>query len=264
MGDAMGNRMQQNGIGVNSRFKRGSPAATARLPGRRWVVGVSLCVLTCLLGSCAESKRTAAALLYDPPTSLQMISERAEGIIVAVPAQDWPRVYAYIKDIDNTWRDYKRPTVTPSPEPRRYPAGMLYGDLDAALAGLKYGAAARDPLETIQAAGDVSGAAAELIGFSNPRRPSGIHRLAVFERRIIIEATEGDLAGVSVTLDRIRNTWGQVRTAVLTRVGDVVAQGFDQLIAEQQAAIQANNPPRLAAGARSALQMINDMQQLEY
>lgn len=263
-GVAMVNKTEQNGIGVSSQTRTSASAGAIRTAGRRCADGVLICVLTCLLASCARSGRNMAAILEDPPTSLQMISERAEGIIVAVPAQDWPRVYAYIKDIDNTWRDYKHPTFTALPEPRRYPTGMLFGDLDAALAGLKYGAAARDAVETVEAAGNVSGAAAELIGFCNPRRPSGIYRVAVFERRIIIEAAENDLAAASATLDRIRNTWGQVRQPVLTRAGGVVVQGFDALVTEQQAAIQANNPSRLAAGARSALQMINDMQQLEY
>lgn len=263
-GVAMVNGTKRDGIDTSSEPGRDSPAQTARTHGRCCVGGVLLCGLLCLLTSCGGPGRRTAALLEEPPTSLQMISERAEGIIVAVPAQDWPRVYAYIKDIDNTWRDYKRPTITPSPESRTYPTGLLFGDLDAALAGLKDGAASRDAVGTIKAAGNVSGAAAELIGFCNPRRPSGIYRLALFERQIIVASTEGNLAAASTNLDRIRNTWGQVRATVFTHTGDVVVQGFDQLIAEQHAAIQANNPSRLAAGARSALQMINDMQQLNY
>ncbi len=51
---------------------------------------------------------------------------------------------------------------------------------------------------------------------------------------------------------------------MLVQAGDVVARGFDQLIVEQQAAIQARNLPRLASGAQIALEMINDMQQLSY
>ncbi len=197
-----------------------------------------------------------------PP--LQTIGERAEGIILAVPAEDWPRVYAYIQDIDNRWKDYKHPTVTGLSDSPGFPAGMMRGDLDAALASLRYQAAARDVPGTIQAAGRVSGAAAELIGFYNPDRPSALHRLAVHEKRIMIQATEGDLTAASASLDNVRSAWSRARTAVRTRAGDAVAQGFDQLIAEQQAAIQARNLPRLASGAQIALEMINDMQQLNY
>lgn len=223
-----------------------------------------MCVMIGLPASCAKSRRNTAAFLEDAPTSLQRIGERAEGIIIAVPAQDWPRVYAYIRDIDNTWRDYKHPTVTGLAVPRRYPTGMLVGDLDAAVAGLKYGAAARDVAETINAAGEVSEAVTTLIGFYNPDRPSALHRLAAHETHIMVQATEGDLAAASANLDNIRIAWDRVRPAVLIRTGDVVVRGFDQLIVEQQAAIQARNLPRLASGAKSALQMINDMQQLNY
>jgi len=198
------------------------------------------------------------------PPSLQRISERAESIIIAIPAQDWPRVYAYIKDIDSTWRDYKNPTVTASTEPRRYPTGMLFGDLDAALTGLKYGAAIKNVPGTIKAAGEVSDAAAVLIGYYNPDRPSGLHRLALHENRIMVEATDGDLAAASRNLENVRIAWNRVRPTILVRTEDVVVRGFDQLIDEQHAAIQTRNLPRLASGARTALQMINDMQQLNY
>jgi hypothetical protein len=198
------------------------------------------------------------------PPSLQVISERAESIIIAVPAEDWPRVYAYIKDIDNTWRDYKHPTTTASTERPRFPTGMLLGDLDAALAGLKYGAATKDAVETIKAAGEVSGAAATLIGYYNPDRPSGLHRLALHENRIMVEATDGNLAAASRNLENLRVAWNRVRPTVLLRTEDVVVRGFDQLIDEQHVAIQTRNLPRLASGARTALQMINDMQQLNY
>jgi hypothetical protein len=202
--------------------------------------------------------------LDEPPTSLQVISERAEGIVIAVPAEDWPRVYAYIKDIENTWRDYKHPTTTGAAIPRRFPTGMLFGDLDAALTGLKDEAAVKNVPGTIKAAGNVSGAVATLIGFFNPDRPSALYRLAVNEKLIMIHATDGNLPAASTTLDNVRVAWDRARPAVLDRTEDVVVQGFDRLIAEQQAAIQARNLPRLASGARDALRMLNDMQQLEY
>jgi len=226
---------------------------------------MSMCVLICLLTSCAASRsdRESAALPEDGAPALQVIGERAEGILLAVPAQDWPRVYAYIRDIDSLWQDYKRPTSTTS-EPRRFPTGLLFGDLDAAVAGLKWGAAARDSRHTLRAAGDLSGAVAALAGYSNPERPSGIHRLAVLQTQIAMESAEGNLTAASRNFERLRGTWGQVRPTVRTRAGDVVVQGVDQLLAEQQVALQAGNPSWLASSARDTLQMINDLQQLTY
>jgi len=263
-GVAMARNTEQNGTHEISTAKKDSSTGAAWMPRRRHAAILLTCVLLCLSASCSKSDRKTTGILDDTPPSLQRISERAEGIIVAVPAQDWPRVYAYIKDIDDTWRDYKNPTVTASSEPRRYPTGLLYGDLDAALTGLKYGAAAKDVPGTIKAAGEVSSAAAVLIGYYNPERPSGLHRLALHENRIMVEATDGDLAAASRHLQDVRVAWNRVRPAVLIRTQDVVVRGFDQLIDEQNEAIQARNLPRLASGARTALQMINDMQQLNY
>lgn len=237
---------------------------TARTPDWRHAAIPLICALLCLSASCSKSRRKTMGILDDTPPSLQRIGERAESIIIAVPAQDWPRVYAYIRDIDNTWRDYKHPTVTASTEPRQFPTGLLFGDLDAALTGLRYGAAAKDIMGTIRAASEVSNAAAVLIGYYNPDRPSALHRLALHENRIMVEATNGDLTAASRNLENVRIAWNRVRPTVLIRTEEVVVQGFDQLIDEQRVAIQTGNLPRLASGARTALQMINDMQQLNY
>lgn len=259
----MVSKMEWNEINAGSEATD-ALARAARKAKRPWAAALALCLSAFLLSSCGNSQLSTAAMREATAPALQTIGERAEGIILAVPAEDWPRVYAYIQDIDNRWKDYKRPTVTGLSDPPGFPAGMLRGDLDAALASLRYQAAAKDSPGTIQAAGRVSGAAAELIGFYNPDRPSALHRLAVHEKRIMIQATEGDLVAASTSLDNVRGAWGRARTAVVVRAGDVVARGFDELIAEQQAAIQARNLPRLASGAQVALNMINDMQQLNY
>ena len=87
--------------------------------------------LTCTIGGLASSchKNKTGPLAYVGPAeavqpSLQRIGQRAEAIVVSVPTEDWPRVYAYIREISDAWQDYKHPTVNPSPEPRRFPAGM--------------------------------------------------------------------------------------------------------------------------------------------
>lgn len=201
--------------------------------------------------------------MYIPPP-LQMISERAEAIVIAAPAEDWPQVFAYIRDIDNTWQDYKLPTVTPSPEPRTYPSGMLFGDLDAALARLREGAAVRDTESTIRAAGEVSEAAGALTGFANPTRPSEIHRLATLQRQVLAGAVQDDLIGVYWNVDSARRTWDRVRPTVLARTGTTVVQGFEEVLTAQQTALQEGDLTRVASLAGTALQLINGMQQLTY
>jgi hypothetical protein len=226
-----------------------------------------MCVVAGLAASC--HKNTAEPLGYVSPVeaaqpALQRIGQRAEAIVVSVPAEDWPRVYAYIREISDAWQDYKRPTVNPSPEPRRFPASMLVSQLDAALAALKEASAARDSARTIQAANDVNAAAVELYGFYNPTLPPEINRLQALERQVVKASADGDLDGVSDTLGTIRGTWDRVRPTVSARVGDQAVRGFDQYIADQQAALAAGNGEELSAGAKKALAMLDEMSRLYY
>ena len=234
------------------------------MPGRYGTDLVLTCAMVCLAASCAGPSREVAAAGEEIPPALLTISERAEAIIPAVRAQDWPRVYAHIKDVEDVWQGYKSPTVAPPPEPREYPTGMLFGEVDAALAALRYAAATRDAKGTMRAANDLSGAAVELIGYYNPARPSGINRLAVFQRHIVLDAADGDLADIATNLSRVRSMWDRVRPTILANAGDTVVNGFDQLIAEQDAALQARDRARLTSSAEAALQMINQMQELHY
>jgi hypothetical protein len=235
---------------------------------RQFYINVFLmCTIAGLAASCHKNR--TEPLAYVSPVeaaqpALQKIGQRAEAIVVSVPTEDWPRVYAYIREISDAWQDYKRPTVNPSPEPRRFPASMLVSQLDAALAALKDASAARDSARTIQAANDMNAAAVELYRFYNPTIPPEINSLQVLERQIVKVSTDGDLDGVSDTLTTIRDTWDRAKPTVSARVGDRVVRGFDQYIADQQAALAAGNSEELSAWAKKALAMLDEMSRLYY
>jgi len=198
------------------------------------------------------------------PPALQRIGRRAEGIVLAVPKEDWPRVYAYIREIEDTWKDYKQPTVQPPAEPPRYPARLLVRQLDAVLAALKRAAGTRDAARTMKAANDVNAVAVDLFAFYNPTLPPDMNRLAVLERRILLDSADGDLTSASDTLDRVRGAWDRVRTRISGHVGHTVVSEFDRRIADQQAALDANDGDKLSATARQALTMIDQMQRPYY
>lgn len=203
------------------------------MPRRFPITVLLMCTIAGLASSCHKNR--TEPLAYVSPAeaaqpSLQRIGQRAEAIVVSVPTEDWPRVYAYIREISDAWQDYKRPTVNPSPEPRRFPAGMLVGNLDAAL---KEAAAVRDAARTVKAASDVNAVAAELYGYYNPTIPPEIHRLQALERQVVKASADNDLDGVSDTLTTIRGTWDRVRPTVWARVGDRAVRGFDQHIADR-------------------------------
>ncbi len=236
------------------------------MPGRFYIWWVAV-VMTGFVASCAERREESRVALSErdwTPPALQRIGQRAEGIVLAVPTENWPRVYAYISDIDNAWKDYKRPTVAPSAKPERFPAGLMAGQLDAALAALKRSAAARDATGTIKAADDVNAAATDLFAFYNPTLPLDIHTLTVLERRILLDSTDGDLNRAFVTLTRVRHAWSRVRPTISSHVGDRVVSEFDQHIADQQAALDAKDGGRLASTAKQALTMIDQMERLYY
>jgi len=236
------------------------------MPGRFYIWCIAV-VMMAFAASCSEHREESQVVLSERdqiPPALQRIGQRAEGIVAAVPAQDWPRVYAYISDIDNAWKDYKRPTVPPLAEPMRFPAKMMVRQVDAALAALKRSAAARDAAGTLKAANDVNAAATDLFAFYNPTLPPNIHTLTVLERRILLDSADGDLTHAPGTLIRVRRAWGQLRPTISDHIGDRVVNEFDQRIEDQQAALDAKDRGRLAATARQALTMIDQMERLYY
>jgi hypothetical protein len=223
-----------------------------------------------LLTSCCCEKRQESHVQVTRseqdriPPALQRIGQRAEGIVLAVPTDNWPRVYAYIQEIDDAWKDYKHPTVSPPSEPAGFPARLMVRELDAALASLKRAAAARDATGTMKAANDVNAVATDLFAFYNPTMPPDMHSLAVLERRILLDSADGDLTRASSTLSSVRNAWDRVRTTIFDHVGHSVVSEFDRHIIDQQAALDAGDSNRLSSTAKQALTMIDQMERLYY
>ena len=197
------------------------------------------------------------------PPALREIGETAVRIIDLAALDDWPHVYAHVRDIDNVWSDYKHPTVVPPSDPRP-PDTLLYGRLDTAMARLREAAAARHATATMAAALDVNAAALDLNTYYNPRVPPGLYRLAALERQILRDAWDGRIDTARDTLVEVRQTWERVRPAVVARSSERVAEAFDSNLAEQQAALDTLEAKRLGADAQDALIMLIEMEQLSY
>jgi hypothetical protein len=236
---------------------------------RLWISVVLLGATAGLVTSCTHRQKEAGisyAAWIPPgniPPTLREIGATAVDIIDLAALGAWPQVYAYVRDIDNAWSDYKHPTVVPPSDPRP-PDTLLYGRLDTAMARLRDAAAARNATETMTAANDVNAAAFELIEYYNPRVPPGLHRLAVLERKILLDTWDGRIDTAPDTLVEVRRTWERVRPAVVARSSERVAEAFDSNLADQQAALDALASERLGDYAQNALIMLNEMQQLSY
>jgi len=236
---------------------------------RVWIGIALMGVLAGLTTSCAHRHREGGisyAAWIPPgnvPPALREIGKTAVNIIDLAAVNDWPQVYAYVRDIDSLWSDYKHPTIVPPADPRPADA-LLYGRLDTAMARLREAAAARNATETMTAANDVNAAAIDLITYYNPSVPPGLYRLAVLERRILLDSWDSRIDTAPNTLVEVRRTWERVRPAVVARSSEKVAQAFDRNLADQQAAFDARESERLGDYAQNALIMLNEMEQLSY
>ncbi len=236
---------------------------------RLWIGVVLIGATAGLVASCSHRQKTAGisyAAWVPPgniPPTLREIGATAVDIIDLAAVGAWPQVYARVRDIDNAWSDYKHPTVAPPSEPR-FPDTLLYGPLDTSIARLRDAAAARNAPATMAAANDVSAASFELIEYYNPRVPPGLARLAVLERKILLDTWDGRIDTAPDTLVEVHRTWQRVRPAVVARSSERVAEAFENNLADQQAALDALESEQVGACAENALIMINEMQQLSY
>jgi hypothetical protein len=239
------------------------------MAARLWIVVVLIGATAGLVTSCHHPPKgggTSYAAWIPPgnvPPALRTIGTTAVNIIDLAALEAWPQVYARVKEIDNTWSDYRHPTVVP-PSDVRPPDTLVYGQLDTALARLREAAAARNVTDTMAAANDVNAAAFALVAYYNPRVPPGLYRLAVLERKILLDSWGGRIDTAGDTLIEIRRTWERVRPIVVARSSERVAETFDRSLADQQAALDALENKRLGNYAENALLMLNEMEQLSY
>jgi hypothetical protein len=232
---------------------------------------VVLCAVAALVTSCGEEEREQAAAgsyaAWVPPErvppALLRIGERAEDVMAAAADENWPRVLAYVRDISDAWHDYQHPTVAPVSFPRP-PATLLYGQMDTAVARLQDAAAARQATGTIRAANDVDAAAAELHEYYHPTIPTDLHRLRALERRIALDAAEGQIDGTGVTLSRARRAWTRVRPVVEVNSSPSAVAALDDMMDSQQVALEARNSDTLGIYARLAIDLIREMERLSY
>ncbi len=239
------------------------------MQARVWIQVVLIATTAGLVASCSHRQKTAGisyAAWVPPgsiPPTLRQIGERAVNIIDLAAVDAWPQVYADVRDINNAWAGYKHPTVEPPSDPH-FPDTLLYGPLDTAIARLRDAAVARDATATMTAANDVSAAAFELSEYYNPGVPPGLARLAVLERKILIDSWDGRIDTAPDTMIDVHRTWQRVRPAIVARSSESVAVAFESNLADQQAALDTLESGQVGDCAQNALIMINEMEQLSY
>jgi len=220
-------------------------------------------IIVVLAASCGEHRESEAAwaIRAGVPPALQKIADRAEAIILLAPSGDWPRVYAYSREIKDAWLDYKHPTISTWSARFRPPGAIFVQDLDAAVAALYDAQAARDLTRTLRAANDISESALDLFDYYHPTTPPDVRRLAVLQRRVIMDVTAGDFNSASKGLGHLDQMWLRIKPTVQERTDAEVIRTLEDHIAAQHAALATGDWQDLAAHARETLALIDLLQQ---
>jgi hypothetical protein len=239
------------------------------------IVRASLYITACLALSCAQwddhwrkSSKTTQTKGETPP-ALQQIDRKATDVVVTVPTGDWPRVYALIQDINDTWLDFRNqvyglevPLVARPASSSISPRSTFVDRLDAAVYVLQYAATAQDSSRTMNTANLISALAGDLYEYYTPSIPPEIHRINVLERQVVLDAADDNLADIAVVLTQIREAWHQVRPSVETKSSIVFANQIEESIAGQQAAFDNGDNEVLTSRAKKTLEMLGEAERL--
>lgn len=200
----------------------------------------------------------------DTTPPLQAISEKGEQIVGLVPTGDWPRIYAYIADINDMWVGYTNGAMTPGPqsEPLQPTAATLQSRVAAALGGLKDAAATRDPPKTIRTAQDLAGAASDLYEYYHAAIPPEFHRLEVLERQVLFDLSSDGYDSASRVLKEAEEAWQHVQPAILERAGFGATQAIGGELKVQRTAIDDRDRATAINSVETMLSLINGVQRL--
>jgi hypothetical protein len=234
----------------------------------RFYVHLSLGVaVVCLLTSCAADRSRSASssnVVRDAAPPLLQIEEAAEQIVATVPSGDWPRIYASIQDINDTWRDYAASSIGPGPQSLPVAAAVvpLRQRLVAAMDALRDAAFQRDPGGTMRAANDVSAAAADFYGYYHPAIPPDLPRLAGLERQVLIDLSAEGYDAALATLNNAERLWEGLLPTILSRAGAKATDAVAGQLQAQRTALIARDRAQLTASVNTALSLIRGIQRL--
>jgi hypothetical protein len=239
------------------------------------IVRATLCITVGLMLSCAQWNdrwhKTAkvSRAKIDTPPALQQIDRKATDIVVTVPTGDWPRVYALVQDVNETWLDYRNQVYGLEVPQVAQPSGQtvtpqrVYVDrIDAAVYVLQYAATAQDSSRTMGMANLISALAGDLFEYYTPTIPPEVHKLAVLERQVILDAADNNLVDISFILSQARDAWHNVRPSVEAKTSVVYANQIEESLAGQQTALDNGDIEVLTSRAKKTLELLGDVERL--
>ncbi|GAK52716.1 hypothetical protein U14_03971 [Candidatus Moduliflexus flocculans] len=217
---------------------------------------LGFCIVTMPMERAYSDDSASADLNGIIPDSLTALEEQAEDIIDVVPAAKWATVNADIANIDNSWAHYH-----PQAEQDQVSQTTQQMFLEA-LSRLKSLAAEQDALGTMQTANDLSAAVIEMFDVYHPAIPTGIGRLDVLERQIILDVTTQKFTVAHETLTKIQTVWEQVKPSISEHNGQSSIEQFTASLTFQAQALQEKDVEKLKKEAQNGLEIVDLFEKL--
>ena len=212
-----------------------------------------LMILTMTLGAaCGEVPNNSRAV----PNSLQTIEGAAEDIIDVAPSGNWDKINSEVTNIAEAWKSYQAQATKDGA------SQALQDSLSLALSELQAASAAKDTLAIMQSANNLSAAVVNLFEIYNPAIPADIGRLDVLERQVVLDVAANDYAAAAASLANVKSVWQAVKPSVLAHNGETVATQFENSIALQESALNAEDGASLTSEANNGLEIVDALEQL--
>jgi len=190
------------------------------------------------------------------PNSLQTIESAAEDIIDIAPGGDWDEINSQVTGIAEAWTSYQAQATKDGA------SQALQDRFTQALSELQAATVAKDTLAIMQTANDLSAAVVELFGIYTPAIPADIGRLDVLERQVVLDVAADDYEAAATSLENVKSVWQNVKPSVLAHNGEEVATEFENSIALQESALNAQDGTSLTSEAKNGLEIVDALEQL--
>jgi hypothetical protein len=213
---------------------------------------LALIIMTTWLTSCGGEPISNGVV----PDPLQTIEAAAEDIIDFIPSRNWDRINPDTTTIAEAWQSYQVQAANDG-APQDIQEAM-----SAALVEMETAASAQDATGTWQSANDVSAAVVELYALYNPVIPADIGRLDVLERQVILDVAANDYTAAAESLSKVKTVWESVKPSVLSHNGQDASTQFEDSLAIQESALEAQGNVALTNEATNGLEIVDVLERL--
>lgn len=221
------------------------------------VIGVVLLATILAAGSAMAFEANQTPEAYEKvPQSLQNIESSTENISHLTAGGHWTQISGDVAAISHLWSRYKQMG------PNDGVSQDIQQSFKAALSRLQRVSAAKQAHRTIQAAHDLRAIAADISDYYLTLFPSGIARLDVLERQLMLDAGAGHLKAAAGAFAKTRYILDSLKPSIEARNGAALMRRFEADLVEQSRALQTKNKAALTAHTKNTLALVSRLEGL--